>query len=63
MILSIGANLLGGVGKAILGSGKKIARGVKDQAKKVSTDKFLNKQEKKKTNSINVISLLIRFTL
>ena len=51
MILSVGANLLGGVGKAILGSGKKIARGVKDQAKKVSTDKFLNKQEKKKTYS------------
>ena len=51
MILSVGANLLGGVGKAILGSGKVIAKGVKAGAKKVATDKFLNKQEKKKTYS------------
>ena len=43
--------LIGAVGKTVLGAGKKVTKGIKERAKKIDPDKFMNKKKERKTYS------------
>ena len=43
--------IIGALGKTVLGAGKKVTKGIKERAKKIDPDKFMNKKKERKTYS------------
>ena len=40
--------IIGALGKTVLGAGKKVTKGIKERAKKIDPDKFMNKKKKER---------------
>ena len=40
--------IIGALGKTVLGAGKKVTKGIKERAKKIDPDKFMNKNKKER---------------